>query len=73
MTKKTLYFDAKKCVGCYACAVACMDQNDIDLLAGDLMFRHVFDYYVDCVVSKHVIAIKKHDVLSTRYLKSVVS
>jgi len=41
MTKKTLYFDSQKCVGCYACAVACMDQNDTDLLSGDLMFRHV--------------------------------
>ncbi len=23
------YFDITKCCGCYACAVACMDQNDI--------------------------------------------
>lgn len=26
-----IYFDSKKCVGCGACAIACMDQNDIDL------------------------------------------
>ena len=41
MTKKTLYLDVQKCVGCYACAVACMDQNDTDLLAGDLVYRRV--------------------------------
>ena len=41
MTRKSLYFDVQKCVGCYACAVACMDQNDTDLLGGDLMFRSV--------------------------------
>ncbi|MBR3181845.1 MAG: 4Fe-4S dicluster domain-containing protein [Eggerthellaceae bacterium] len=41
MTKKTLCFDAQKCVGCYACAVACMDQNDIDVVGDGLMYRHV--------------------------------
>ena len=40
-SKKALCFDADKCVGCYACAVACMDQNDIDVIADGLMYRHV--------------------------------
>ena len=29
------FFDYKKCCGCYACTVACMDQNDIRVEAGD--------------------------------------
>jgi len=41
MTRKTLCFDSQKCVGCYACAVACMDQNDIDVTGDQLMYRHV--------------------------------
>lgn len=36
MSQKTLLFDSAKCVGCYACAVACMDQNDLDVLGGSL-------------------------------------
>lgn len=41
-----LSLDVDKCVACGACAVACMDQNDIDV---DLMrpFRHVADYEKD--------------------------
>ena len=34
--------DKRKCVGCSACAVACMDQNDIDVTAGDRPFRQCF-------------------------------
>lgn len=34
--------DKRKCVGCSACAVACMDQNDIDVAAGDRPFRQCF-------------------------------
>lgn len=41
MTSKTLCFNADACVGCYACAVACMDQNDIDVLADEPMYRRV--------------------------------
>ena len=39
-----MYFDVDldKCSSCGACAMACMDQNDIDLTAGDLPFRKVF-------------------------------
>ena len=44
MTKKTLYFDSETCVGCYACAVACMDQNDIDVLADGLAYRHIMHF-----------------------------
>lgn len=32
-------FDPDRCVACGACAVACMDQNDVDLAAGDQPFR----------------------------------
>lgn len=41
MSRKTLLFDAQACVGCYACAVACMDQNDIDVFGDQLAYRHV--------------------------------
>lgn len=40
MSNKTLLFDSEKCVGCYACAVACMDQNDLDVSL-EPMYRHV--------------------------------
>ena len=39
--KYSFRFDPKKCVACGACAVACMDQNDIELSAGDEPFRSV--------------------------------
>ncbi len=41
MNNKALCFDSEKCVGCYACAVACMDQNDIDVVHDGLAYRHV--------------------------------
>ena len=34
-------FDSALCSGCGACAVACMDLNDIDLKAGDAPFHTV--------------------------------
>ena len=39
-----VYFelDLKKCSACGACAVACMDQNDIDVRKGERPFRQVF-------------------------------
>lgn len=40
--KKYLYFDKLKCSACGACALACMDQNDIDTEAGQQPFRHTF-------------------------------
>jgi len=35
--------DMSKCISCGACAIACMDQNDINLTAGQKPFRNVFD------------------------------
>ena len=40
--KRYLYFDSEKCSACGACALACMDQNDIDIPAGEQPFRHTF-------------------------------
>lgn len=34
--------DISKCSSCGACAIACMDQNDIDIEAGERCFRSVF-------------------------------
>jgi len=38
----TFYMDFKRCSGCYACMVACMDQNDIDVKETSLLFRKVY-------------------------------
>lgn len=35
--------DVSKCVSCGACAVACMDQNDLDVKGGRRPYRNVFD------------------------------
>ena len=40
--KYVFVLDESKCVACGACAVACMDQNDIDVAAGDTPFRTVY-------------------------------
>ena len=34
-------FNSERCIACGACAVACMDQNDTDLEAGEKPFRAV--------------------------------
>lgn len=39
--KYVFNLDFDKCVACGACAVACMDQNDISLQDGDKPFRSV--------------------------------
>lgn len=44
----TLDLDLKKCTACGACAVACMDQNDIDAEKGIRPFRTVFDWERSC-------------------------
>lgn len=40
--KIILDLDMEKCISCGACAVACMDQNDIDVEHGQAPFRTVF-------------------------------
>lgn len=37
-------FDEKKCSACGACAIACMDQNDIDVEVGQQPYRKVYQY-----------------------------
>ena len=40
----SIYFelDLSRCSACGACSVACMDQNDLDIKAGERPFRQVF-------------------------------
>lgn len=42
--KLLLDFDPGKCSACGACAVACMDQNDIDVEGGQHPYRKVHSY-----------------------------
>lgn len=35
-------FDETKCVACGTCAIACMDQNDIQVQEGQLPLRRIF-------------------------------
>ena len=41
MDKKVFDIDLDRCVGCFSCAVACMDQNDIDATDDLFMWRDV--------------------------------
>ena len=36
------YLDVDRCVGCFACTVACMDQNDLEAGAEPTAWRQVF-------------------------------
>jgi anaerobic dimethyl sulfoxide reductase subunit B len=36
------YLDLERCTGCFACTVACMDQNDLDVGAEPTAWRQVF-------------------------------
>ena len=37
-------FDEKKCSACGACAIACMDQNDVDVEVKQQPYRKVYHY-----------------------------
>lgn len=41
MEKKIFDIDLDRCVGCYSCVVACMDQNDIIPADRDFLWRDV--------------------------------
>jgi Fe-S-cluster-containing dehydrogenase component len=36
------YLDVDRCTGCFACAVACMDQNDLEVGGEPTAWRQVF-------------------------------
>ena len=42
--KKYIVFDISKCCACSACAMACIDQNDIDIAAGEKPYRRALEY-----------------------------
>lgn len=43
MKRYSIDLDTSKCISCGACAVACMDQNDLAIEDGVVPFRRVFD------------------------------
>ena len=45
--KHVFVFDADKCCACSACMMGCMDQNDIDLAAGEQCYRKTFDNKIE--------------------------
>ena len=45
--KHVFVFDADKCCACSACMMGCMDQNDIDLAAGEQCYRKTFDNEIE--------------------------
>ena len=48
--KYYIVFDPERCCACHACSVACMDQNDTDVEAGELPLRRVFNEELGCDV-----------------------
>lgn len=40
--EKSIYLDIDLCVGCGACSVACMDQNDVYPEKGQTAFRRIY-------------------------------
>ncbi|MEG2144368.1 MAG: 4Fe-4S dicluster domain-containing protein [Oscillospiraceae bacterium] len=47
--KKFIYFTPELCSACGACAMACIDQNDVSVKAGEMPFRRVFTLETDKV------------------------
>ena len=45
--KRVFVFNPDKCCACSACMMGCMDQNDIDLAAGESCFRKTYDNEVE--------------------------
>jgi Fe-S-cluster-containing dehydrogenase component len=43
VSKIIIDLDLEKCCACSACAIACMDQNDIDFAEGHIPFRFAFE------------------------------
>ena len=41
--KHIFVFDQSKCSACSACMMGCLDQNDTDVVGGDLCYRKTFD------------------------------
>ncbi|MCX8032650.1 MAG: 4Fe-4S dicluster domain-containing protein [Thermoleophilia bacterium] len=41
-TNYVIQHDTETCVGCYACAVACMDQNDLEIQESPAFWRQVY-------------------------------
>jgi anaerobic dimethyl sulfoxide reductase subunit B len=39
---RTFHLDVERCSGCFACVVACLDQNDLEAREGKGTWRHVF-------------------------------
>ena len=37
-----IYIDIDRCIGCQACAVACMDQNDLEIDKGECSWRTIY-------------------------------
>ena len=52
---RALFFDVARCVGCEACAVACMDQNDLQVGAKDEGWRQVFRVETGCFPEADVV------------------
>ena len=45
--KKRFDLDLDRCVGCFACAVACLDQNTVEVYDDSVRFREVFTIDTD--------------------------
>jgi anaerobic dimethyl sulfoxide reductase subunit B (iron-sulfur subunit) len=43
MVNYSIFIDVKRCTGCQACSVACMDQNDLEVSQEYLTWRQVFN------------------------------